>query len=150
MRRLRPPASTQPSAFMMVMRSLFGLRNTSPKFVILSVTEGGAKDLLYLSFNIGAKRRSTNLPILRTSSSCAQQFKHANHRLNPAIKIRDVELLVGRVQVIVRQTEAHNHRGNIQMPLDVSTDGDRSAAAHKYRLLAEDLAHSILRRRHIR
>ena len=29
--------------------------------VILSVTEGGAKDLLYLSFHIGAKRRSTKL-----------------------------------------------------------------------------------------
>jgi hypothetical protein len=28
-------------------------------FVILNVTEGGVKDLLYLSFNIGAKRRST-------------------------------------------------------------------------------------------
>jgi hypothetical protein len=29
-------------------------------FVILNVTEGGVKDLLYLPFNIGAKRRSTN------------------------------------------------------------------------------------------
>jgi hypothetical protein len=28
-------------------------------FVILNVTEGGVRDLLYLSFNIGAKRRST-------------------------------------------------------------------------------------------
>jgi hypothetical protein len=29
------------------------------KPVILNVTEGGVKDLLDLSFNIGAKRRST-------------------------------------------------------------------------------------------
>jgi hypothetical protein len=29
-------------------------------FVILNVTEGGVRDLLYLPFNIGAKRRSTN------------------------------------------------------------------------------------------
>jgi hypothetical protein len=28
--------------------------------VILNVTEGGVKDLLYLPFHIGAKRRSTN------------------------------------------------------------------------------------------
>jgi hypothetical protein len=28
--------------------------------VIPNVTEGGVKDLLYLPFNIGAKRRSTN------------------------------------------------------------------------------------------
>jgi hypothetical protein len=28
--------------------------------VILNVAEGGVKDLLYLPFNIGAKRRSTN------------------------------------------------------------------------------------------
>jgi hypothetical protein len=30
------------------------------KLVILNITEGGVKDLLYLPFNIGAKRRSTN------------------------------------------------------------------------------------------
>jgi hypothetical protein len=29
------------------------------KLVILNVIKGGVKDLLYLSFNIGAKRRST-------------------------------------------------------------------------------------------
>jgi hypothetical protein len=29
------------------------------KLVILNVTEGGVKDLLYLPFNIGAKRRPT-------------------------------------------------------------------------------------------
>jgi hypothetical protein len=31
----------------------------SNKLVILNVTEGGVTDLLYLSFNTGAKRRST-------------------------------------------------------------------------------------------
>jgi hypothetical protein len=30
-------------------------------FVILNVTEGGVKDLLYPSFNIGAKRRSAKI-----------------------------------------------------------------------------------------
>jgi hypothetical protein len=30
-----------------------------PVYVILNVTEGGVKDLLYLPFDIGAKRRST-------------------------------------------------------------------------------------------
>ena len=29
-----------------------------PKLVILNVTEGGVRDLLYLPFNIGAERRS--------------------------------------------------------------------------------------------
>jgi hypothetical protein len=29
--------------------------------VILSVTEGGVRDLLYLPFHIGAKRRSTKI-----------------------------------------------------------------------------------------
>jgi hypothetical protein len=28
--------------------------------VILNVTEGGVKDLLYLPFNVGAKHRSSN------------------------------------------------------------------------------------------
>ena len=37
-------------------------RRPPPKAVILSVTEGGARDLLYLSFNTGAQRRSTKIP----------------------------------------------------------------------------------------
>jgi hypothetical protein len=31
----------------------------NPTLVILNVTEGGVRDLLYLPFNIGAERRST-------------------------------------------------------------------------------------------
>jgi hypothetical protein len=34
------------------------------KLVILNVTEGGVKDLLYLPFDLGAKRRTTNADAL--------------------------------------------------------------------------------------
>jgi hypothetical protein len=33
---------------------------SSHKLVILNETEGGVKDLLYLPFNVGAKRHSAN------------------------------------------------------------------------------------------
>jgi hypothetical protein len=39
------------------------------KLVILNVTEGGVTDLLYLPFNIGAKRRSTNVNAVAHSHS---------------------------------------------------------------------------------
>jgi hypothetical protein len=43
-------------------------------FVILNVTEGGVRDLLYLPFHIGAKRRSTNAnaELLSHNTSFAQ------------------------------------------------------------------------------
>ena len=44
-----------------------------------------------------------------------------------AIKIRDVELLVRRVQVIVWQAESHHYAGNLQVLLEVGDDGDRPA-----------------------
>jgi hypothetical protein len=39
------------------------LHSNQQTFVILNVTEDGVRDLLYLPFNIGAKRRSTR-PLL--------------------------------------------------------------------------------------
>src|SRR3954463_5190398 len=52
-----------------------------------------------------------------------------------------MELLIGSMQIIVRKTKAHHERRNPELPHKISNDRDRSAAAHKDRLLAKDLAH---------
>src|ERR1700678_2757710 len=56
-----------------------------------------------------------------------QLFKKQNDRLNPPIKIGDVELLIRRMQVVVRQPKAHHHRGNLQVPFEISHDRNRPA-----------------------
>src|SRR5947209_2183442 len=80
----------------------------------------------------------------------SQLLKKPNNRFNPAIKIRNMEFLVRRVQIVVGQSEAHHHAGNMQVLLDVGDNGNRSAAAHEDGLLAEDLLHCFLRSLNVR
>src|SRR5271165_908261 len=77
-------------------------------------------------------RPSTSISLL-----LAQLLKEQTDRLDPAMEVRDVELLVGCVQVVVRQAEAHHHAGNLQLILEVSDDRDRAAGANEYRVFLE-------------
>ncbi len=38
-----------------------------------------------------------------------QTMEEVDDRLDPAVEVRYVELLVGRVQIVVRQAQAHHH-----------------------------------------
>jgi len=51
-------------------------------------------------------------------------FKKQTDRFNPPVEVRDVELLVRGVQVIVGQAEAHHHAGNLQHVLEIGDDGN--------------------------
>ena len=55
------------------------------------------------------------VPRIFTPAKCllSQQFKISSHRFNAAIKIRQVEFLVGRVKIIIGQAESHHHRGRL-------------------------------------
>ncbi len=65
-----------------------------------------ARRLVHRSF---ASLRMTTLVLpLR-----AQLLKEQANRLDPAIKVWDVEFLIGSVQVVVGQTEAHHHAGDL-------------------------------------
>src|SRR6185437_5558016 len=50
---------------------------------------------------------------LRVVRLFSQLLEEQTDRLNPAMEVRDVKLLVRGVQVVVRQTEAHHHAGNL-------------------------------------
>ena len=60
-------------------------------------------------------------------SLCRQAVEEVDDRLDPAIEVRDVELLVGGVQIVVGQAQAHHHRGNLQHVFEVGHDGNGSA-----------------------
>src|SRR5258705_3132 len=73
----------------------------------------------------------------------SQLFKKQANRLNPAVKVRDVKLLVGGVQVVVGETEAHHDAGNLQHILKIGDDRNRSAGADEHRVFLEDVMHGI-------
>src|SRR5438270_1144942 len=58
------------------------------------------------------------------------------------------ELLVGRVDAIVRQPEAHQHRGQPHQPRERLHRGDRAALAGEQRRAPEHLCHSPRGSRH--
>jgi hypothetical protein len=55
-------------------------------FVILNVTEGGVRDLLYLPFHIGAKRRSTNANAELLSHHASFAQAHASKKAEPPLR----------------------------------------------------------------
>jgi hypothetical protein len=54
----------------------------------------------------------------------AQLLEEAADGFDPVVEVGDVELLVGGVQVVVRQAETHHHAGNLQHVLEAGDDGD--------------------------
>src|SRR5439155_18191912 len=73
----------------------------------------------------------------------AQQLEIPPHGLDAAVEIRQVELLVGSVEVVVRQAKAHHDYGNVQVIVEQSGDGNGAAGAHVDGLLLEDLLHRL-------
>jgi len=67
-------------------------------------------------------------------------------RFNPTIEIRDVELLVWRVQIIVRESKSHHHGRNAEMLLKISNNRHRSTRANEHRVFAEYFPQGFRRR----
>ena len=55
------------------------------------------------------------------------------------LEVLEVELLVGGVDVVVGQAEAHHDAGHAEMAVEVADDGNGAAGADEDRLLAPDL-----------
>src|SRR3974390_732581 len=79
--------------------------------------------------------------MLRELFSLAEDLQKANHRLDAAIEVRDVELLVRGVQVVVGQAHAHHDAGNLQILLELGDDGNRAAGADVHGVTAEYFVH---------
>src|SRR5277367_1332682 len=62
----------------------------------------------------------------------SQLFEEQTDSLNPMMEVRNVKLLVGSVQVVIRQAKAHHHAGNFQALIEIVDDRDRAAAANEY------------------
>src|SRR5438067_6352848 len=75
------------------------------------------------------------------SLSGSQLLEEANNRFNSAIKVRDVELLVRRVQIIIGEAETHHDGGYLQVLLKIPHNGNRAATANVDGLFVEDLLH---------
>src|ERR1700722_10686559 len=73
-------------------------------------------------------------------SDRAKLFEKQANRFNPTMKIWDMKLLVGCVEIVVRQAETHHHAGDFQGLLKIVHDGDRSTAADKYGFLFKRVA----------
>src|SRR5271157_802394 len=83
-----------------------------------------------------ATRRARLLPV-------PQYLEEPDDRLNPTIEVRDVELFVGSVQVVVGQAHAHHDAGNLQVFVELSDDGNGAAGADVHRVLPKHLVHGF-------
>src|SRR6185312_2944112 len=81
---------------------------------------------------------------------CSNQFEEPQNRFDPAMKIRQVELLVRSMKIVIRQSKAHHHRRNPQLAHKVADDWNRPTAAHKDGFFTENLLHRRTRRAHVR
>src|SRR5579859_1174392 len=75
----------------------------------------------------------------------SELFKEADDRFNPAVEVRDVELLVGGVEVVVGQAEAHHDAGNFEHVLKIGDDGNGAAGADENCIFFEDLVQRFRR-----
>src|ERR1017187_2964457 len=72
-----------------------------------------------------------------------EDFQVAGDGFDAAIEVRQVELLVGGVQVVVGESEAHHDAGDAEVAVEDADDGDGTAAAYVDRLLAELLLEGL-------
>ena len=59
-------------------------------------------------------------------------------RSDAQFEVLQMELLIRRMQVVIRQPKAHHHAGQTEVAVEVADDGNRSARADEHRVLAPD------------
>src|SRR5271170_5883176 len=75
-----------------------------------------------------------------------QLLKEQANRLNPAMKIRDMKLLVRSMQIVIRKPKTQHHRRNLQHILEIGHNWNRPAGAYKHRLFLERVVQCFGRR----
>src|SRR5262249_10762459 len=83
------------------------------------------------------------------SSSDTHRTQKPHNRHNPTKKIRQVKLLIRRMEVVTRQPKPHHPRRDLQSPHKTPHDRNRPASTYKHRLLAEHRMHRLSRSLHI-
>src|SRR6476646_7890515 len=80
---------------------------------------------------------------LPATASLPVLFEKVGNRHDPGVIVRHFILLVGRVQSIVRKSEAHEDGGNPQMFRKIPHDGNRSAAENENGFFPQDIAKGL-------
>src|SRR5689334_19930918 len=89
-------------------------------------------------FSITRSRRFRRLRAIPPIFLLSQLLKEPDNALNPTIEVRDMELFVGSVQVVIGQAEAHHHAGDFEHVLEIGHDGNGAAGADEDRIFFED------------
>src|SRR5438045_8239834 len=72
-----------------------------------------------------------------------QLLKERTNRLNPPMKIWNMKLLIGRMQIVVGQSETHHHRWNLEHILKIGHDRNRSTRTDEHGFFLERIAQSF-------
>src|SRR5499427_7517655 len=79
----------------------------------------------------------------RFLASLPQLLEESADSFDPTVEIRNVELLVGSVQIVVWEAEAHHDRWNFEDILEVGDDWNRAAAADEHGIFLEGIVQSF-------
>src|SRR5437660_12861953 len=72
-----------------------------------------------------------------------QLLKKQTDRFNSPIEVRYMKLLIWRVQIVIGQTKAHHHAGNLKHILKIRNDRNRATGPNKYRILMKHFLHGL-------
>src|SRR5438105_13129241 len=72
-----------------------------------------------------------------------QLLKKQTDRFNSPIEVRYMKLLIWRVQIVIGQTKAHHHAGNLQHILKIRNDRNRATGPNKYCVLMKNFVHGL-------
>src|SRR5512142_1280282 len=73
-----------------------------------------------------------------------EDFEETADRFDAAVEVRDMKLLVGCVQIVVRQAHAHHYGRNVKHVIEIRHNGNGAAAARIYRVLVEHLVERLV------
>src|SRR6187402_615685 len=70
---------------------------------------------------------SLPLPRVRIRQPSGHILEETDNGLDAIVKVLEAELLVRRVQIVIRQPKPHHERRNLEVTLEVTHDRDRSS-----------------------
>src|SRR5271169_3106402 len=91
---------------------------------------------------LGKSAQKYELDLRHPQSLTADLLQESNQRHDAQLEVLQMVLLVGSVDVVVRQAKAHHHAGSAQVAVKVAHDGDGAAGTDENRILAPHLVQS--------
>src|SRR5215472_2301935 len=83
------------------------------------------------------RRPNSSSHPLRGGCLTAQQLEIPRYRFDAAVEVGKMELLIGGVEIIVRQSKAHHHARDAEVAVEDAHDRNGAARADVHRFLSE-------------